>query len=65
MTERNKKKLGVTLFLIAIIFAISETIYFGGNLLPESNAETICDGIVLAIVIVAGILLKQKKALER
>jgi len=47
----NKKKLliGFALMIIAMLFGIGETIYFGNNLLPQSQAEFICDMAVLCI----------------
>lgn len=41
------------ILLIALFFAILETIYFGGNMTPQSPAEVICDGIVCLITALA------------
>ena len=35
--------------LIGFIFAVTETIYFGSNWLPESKEEVACDIIAAAI----------------
>ena len=34
-----------TLLVIALIFALIETNYFGWNIFPQSHAEIICDTI--------------------
>ena len=56
----KSKKIGILLFIIAIIFVISETIYFGNNLLPSSTAERVCDGIG-ALLVIFGIFLINRK----
>lgn len=50
------KKIGFVLLTLAVIFVFAETVYFGNNLLPETNAEKICDGIALLIGIIGGTL---------
>lgn len=40
----------ITIMLLGLFFAWSETAYFGWNLMPRSAAETICDGIALLIM---------------
>ena len=52
-----------TIFAVAIYFWLIENKYFGWNFAPESPAEVICDGIVLAIVAL-GIAAK-RRALDR
>ena len=37
------KNIGFLLMIVAFLFAISETVYFGNKLLPKSNSEYICD----------------------
>lgn len=41
------KKFGLTIIVIAMIFVLFESWYFGWNKLPESLPEAICDGIAL------------------
>ena len=38
------------LFLLALLYGLFETAYFGWNLLPGSDAEILADGIVVLIV---------------
>lgn len=37
------------IFVAGIWFGIMETAYFGWNMLPQSDAEIICDGIAVLI----------------
>lgn len=48
--DKAMYKIGFVLMIIGIIFAVTETIYFGSNWLPESREEFICDYIACAIV---------------
>lgn len=41
------------LWMIAIIFGVASNAWFGWNWTPKSDAEVICDGIVLLLVAVA------------
>lgn len=41
--------MNLRIFVMAALFGIAETVYFGNNLLPASNAELICDGITLVL----------------
>lgn len=41
------------LYFIAIWFWMTETQYFGWNLMPKSDAEVICDGIALVLLAIA------------
>jgi hypothetical protein len=34
---------------MACAFGIAETVHFGNNLFPQSDAEWICDGITLVL----------------
>lgn len=46
----NKRKvIGVILVLVASIFCHIETVYFGNNWMPQSNAEVWCDLISLGV----------------
>lgn len=38
------------IFMMAVLFGIVETGHFGNNMLPHSDAELICDVIVLVLV---------------
>jgi len=59
-----KKKIGNILLIVAIVFALGETYYFGSEWLPESTAEFICDSIALMIGTV-GATLKILHAYEK
>lgn len=37
--------LGLIIMLIAFVFAVTETIYFGYNLFPKTDGEILCDYI--------------------
>ncbi|WP_025917527.1 hypothetical protein [Herminiimonas sp. CN] len=39
--------------VIAIWFWIAETAYFGWNSWPQSDAEMICDGIAMLMLVIA------------
>lgn len=41
--------MNIWIFLMACIFGIAETTHFGNNMLPNSDAEFICDGITLIL----------------
>lgn len=43
----------MTLWLLAIVFEIASNAHFGWNWTPQSDAELICDGIALVLVVVA------------
>jgi hypothetical protein len=63
------KKTAILLFNIGLAFGLIETIYFGGNMHPESYAEKICD-IIAGEIISAGIGLRlivaiQEKIIDR
>ena len=50
-----KKYIGIILIMFGIVFGIIETSYFGGNFLPQSFAELICD-ILALIAMLVGII---------
>jgi len=52
-------RIGIALWVIAIIFAAVETHYFGYSWFPKTTGEVICDIIVL-VVGFAGIALAWK-----
>ena len=39
--------------LIAMAFALIETAYFGWNLVPKSDTEILCDGLVCILLSLA------------
>lgn len=40
----NKLKItGVILIMLSVLFAITETVYFGSNYFPQTKAELLCD----------------------
>lgn len=41
------------LILIALSYSIGETVYFGNNLYPHTDAEVIADGIALLLAAIA------------
>lgn len=41
--------MNVPIFLIAIFFSLIINDYFGWNMFPHSDAELICDGIVMIL----------------
>jgi hypothetical protein len=41
----KKRTIGHIMMIVAIIFSIIETRYFGNNMYPESIQEVICDSI--------------------
>lgn len=41
------------IFILAVLFGIAETAYFGWNVRPMSDAELICDGITTLILAMA------------
>lgn len=43
----KRKYVGLSITVIAFLFCIAETVWFGGNWLPASKAEVICDQISL------------------
>ena len=43
---------------ITILFAVAETVHFGWNPYPKSDAELICDGIT-ALLAISVIILSQ------
>lgn len=46
----KNKPIGSFLILVAMVFAVIETEYFGNNLFPISYAELFCDLICLVIL---------------
>lgn len=54
------KKTGTIIMTLAVLFGLAETIYFGNNILPNSNAEKICDILVL-ILLFFGLYLHKNK----
>lgn len=48
--------MSVALWLIAIIFSVAETVWFGNNWSAASMAEAQCDGIAIGIGIAAAIV---------
>ena len=45
--------MNVKILILAIIFGVTETAFFGWNSLPESPAEVVCDGITMLILALA------------
>lgn len=41
------------IFFLAACFWVLETAYFGWNLSPQSDAEVVCDGIVMMLAAIA------------
>jgi hypothetical protein len=40
----NKRaKIGVIIAVLGCVFSLAETVYFGSNFLPKSDAEGVCD----------------------
>ena len=56
-------KKGSILFFISFIFGISETLYFGSNWLPASNAEFICD-FIATVLCASGITISLTSAFK-
>jgi hypothetical protein len=52
-------KLSSIIFIVAVIFSILETAYFGFNWVSHSPAETVCDCIVIGMVFL-GLYVKGK-----
>jgi ABC-type xylose transport system permease subunit len=50
------KTIGNTLIVVAIFLAIFETILFGGNFLPKTIAELICDISIFTMFIIGMVL---------
>lgn len=46
-------KINWTILVFALYFSLIETIHFGWNASPKSDAELICDGIALLIASLA------------
>lgn len=44
------KKLGYVIIILFSIIGLFETIYFGGNLLPQSNLEVILDLVIISFL---------------
>ena len=53
---KNLAFIGWGLMMLSLVFAITETIYFRCNLLPETKAELVCDLIAQGICSVGGVL---------
>ena len=45
--------MNLKIWLLALFFGTAETAYFGWNMLPQSPAEMICDGITVLLVALA------------
>ena len=41
--------MSIKIFILALLFGLTETAYFGWNLTPQSDAEVVCDGITFLI----------------
>ncbi|MDA3854229.1 MAG: hypothetical protein PF444_08320 [Bacteroidales bacterium] len=50
-----------SIFFIAIAFSLVETDYFGWNFMPRSDAEIICDGIVMIMLAMAFLVRNNKE----
>lgn len=46
-------KINKPIFVIAALYSLFETVYFGWNMTPKSPAEEICDGISVLILALA------------
>ena len=55
------KTFGYILIAFGIIFAIVETIYFGGNLLASSKNEFMCDMLSLGSFVAGSLIVKNEK----
>lgn len=56
----NLRKLtfiGLCMIIASIVFGLSETYYFGGNLLPQSPAELACDMIAIIVHFIGSVFL--------
>ena len=49
----REQRISWSIFFLAVIFALAENSYFGWNWKPGSEAELICDGIVLLLCALA------------
>lgn len=52
----KRRTFGYIIMVVAIIFSITETRYFGNNLFPESVAEVICDSIGFIVASIGFVL---------
>lgn len=43
------------IFGIGLLYGLSETAYFGWNMLPSGPMEVVCDGIGLVIAALSGV----------
>jgi xanthine/uracil/vitamin C permease (AzgA family) len=48
----------LVIILVGVLFIGIETHYFGYNMIPQSAAEAICDGIGLLIIIIGIVPIK-------
>lgn len=53
----KKHLLGCYLILIAVVFALIETAYFGWNFYAQSIAERVCDNIADCLLLIGVILI--------
>jgi Mn2+/Fe2+ NRAMP family transporter len=47
-----QKMMGICIVIIAVIYNVMTTSYFGNNFLPQTPAECITDGITLIIAVI-------------
>ena len=41
------------IWVLAVLFGLAETAYFGWNITPKSSEEMICDGITMVLLAMA------------
>lgn len=49
--------IGIIVVIVATVFGMAETIYFGSNWAPSSDAELVCDVIAASLVGIGLILI--------
>lgn len=52
----------IAVWCMGMAFAIAETVHFGNNLTPHSDAEMICDGIAVLIMALSLLVPSEKKS---
>jgi len=41
--------MNIRIFILASLFGLIETAYFGWNMFPKSESELVCDGITMIL----------------
>lgn len=60
--KTKQKFIGYSFMIFALIFAHVETLYFGSNLFPKTNAEILCDCLSIVFLMVGIILIHKSKS---